>query len=213
MPHPIISHQAPTLFIKIKYPKRIDGTAICIGSLVPDLCEIFPLGIRPLTHSLLGLFIWTAPLTILLTMLFCRHIGPIISKFAKKDGLISKPLKYFGVDDWHILKKKVFNKQFFIVVFYSALIGGVTHLLFDLPAHKGITLFYPWTFPVPNFLQTLVIDLGTITIGIWQYEVSYRIYNVIWHIENAILFFISLYLLRNIKKHNLISKWDKNLKK
>ncbi len=181
MPHPIISHQAPTLFIKIKYPKRIDGTAICIGSLVPDLCEIFPLGIRPLTHSLLGLFIWTAPLTILLTMLFCRHIGPIISKFAKKDGLISKPLKY--------------------------------HLLFDLPAHGGITLFYPWTFPVPHFLQTLVIDLGTITIGIWQYDVSYRIYNVIWHIENAILFFISLYLLRNIKKHNLISKWDKNLKK
>lgn len=213
MPSPIISHQAPALFIKIKYPKRIDGTAICIGALVPDLHEIFWLGIRPLTHSFLGLFTWTAPLTILLTMLFCRYIGPIISNFAKKERLISKPLQFFGVDSWNILKKKVFNKQFFIVAFYSALIGGLTHLLFDLPAHKNVTLFYPWTFPVPNFLLTTVIDFGTISIGIWQYDVSYRIYNVIWHIENTILFFITLYLLRSIKKRDLISKWDKNLKK
>ena len=97
MPHPIISHQAPTPFIKMRYPKRIDGTAICIGALVPDLHEIFRLGIRPLTHSFLGLFIWTSPLTILLTMLFCRYIGPIISNFAKKEGLLSKPLQFFGV--------------------------------------------------------------------------------------------------------------------
>ncbi|MFW9948041.1 MAG: DUF4184 family protein [Candidatus Odinarchaeota archaeon] len=58
MPSPIISHQAPALFIKIKYPKKIDGTAICIGALVPDICEIIPLGIRTFTHSLLGLFLW-----------------------------------------------------------------------------------------------------------------------------------------------------------
>ncbi|MFX0136328.1 MAG: DUF4184 family protein [Candidatus Hodarchaeota archaeon] len=213
MPHPIISHQAPALFIKIRYPKRFDGTAICIGSLVPDLCEIFLLGIRPLTHSLLGLFIWTAPLTILLTMLFCRYIGPIISNFAKKEGLFLKPLKFFGLDNWDLLKKKVFNKQFFIVAFYSAIIGGLTHLLFDLPAHEGVALFYPWTFPVPNFLLITVIDFGTISIGIWQYDVSYRICNIIWHIENVILFFISLYLLRSIKKRDLLNKWDKNLEK
>ena len=213
MPSPIISHQAPALFIKIKYPKKIDGTAICIGTLVPDLCEIIPLGIRAFTHSLLGLLLWTVPMTIPLTMLFCRYIGPIISNFAKKDMLFSKPLQFFGVDNWDLLKKKVFNKQFFIVAFYSALIGGLTHLLFDLPAHSGITLFYPWIFSVPNFLLTTVVDFGTITIGIWQYDASYKIYNVIWHIENVILFFISLYLLRSIKKRDLISKWDTSLEK
>jgi len=215
MPSPLISHQAPALFIKMKYPKRIDGTAICIGALVPDLylisSYVFQLEIRQLTHSLLGLFTWTAPLTILLTMLFCRYIGPIISNFAKKEGLLSKPLQFFGLDSWNILKKKVFNKQFFIVALYSTLIGGLTHLLFDLPAHENVTFFYPWTFPVPNFLLTIVIDLGTISIGIWQYDVSYSVYNLIWHIENAILFFISLYLLRSIKKRDLINIWDKNI--
>ena len=213
MPSPIISHQAPALFIKLKYPKRIDGTAICIGTMVPDLCEIIPLGIRALTHSILGLFVWTAPLTILLTMLFCRYIGPIISKFTKKEGFLSKPLQFFGVDNWDLMQKKVFNKQFFLVAFYSALIGGATHLMFDLPAHGGITLFYPAIFPVPNFLLTTVIDFGTITIGIWQYDASYKIHNVIWHIENVILFFISLYLLRFIKKRELIRSWDKTLLK
>jgi membrane-bound metal-dependent hydrolase YbcI (DUF457 family) len=217
MPNPIISHQAPALLIKIKFPNRIDGTAICIGALVPDLylfsSYIFQLEIRRLTHSLLGLFLWTVPLTILLTMLFCRYIGPIISNFAKKEIILTKPLRFFGVDNWNIFKKKVFNKQFFIVAFYSALIGGLTHLLFDLPAHQSVTLFYPWIFPVPNFLLTKVIDFGTISIGIWQYDVSYKIYNIIWHIESVILFFISLYLLRFIKKHELISSWDKNIEK
>ncbi|MFW9948040.1 MAG: hypothetical protein ACFFDX_14545 [Candidatus Odinarchaeota archaeon] len=83
--------------------------------------------------------------------------------------------------------------------------------LFDLPAHSGITLFYPWIFSVPNILLITVIDFGTINIGIWKYDASYKIYNVIWHIENAILFIISLYLLRSIKKRDLIRIWDENI--
>ncbi|MFX0026988.1 MAG: DUF4184 family protein [Candidatus Hermodarchaeota archaeon] len=213
MPSPIISHQAPALFIKIKYPNRIDGSAICIGALVPDLHEIFFLGIRPLTHSFLGLFIWTVPLTILLTMLFCRYIGPILSNFAKKDGFLSKPLQFFGVDNWDILKKKVFNKQFFIIAFYSALIGGLTHLLFDLPSHGYIELFYPYILRVPDILWISLIDLGTLSIGVWQFNAVVRVYSIIWYIEDFILLIISLYLLRFIKKHDLISKWDKNLEK
>ena len=217
MPNAIISHQAPALLIKIKYPKRIDGTAICIGALVPDLSVIpellFPIYLRDISHSLLGLFIWTAPLTILLTMLFCRYIGPIISNFAKKDGLLSKPLKFFGVDNLDLLKKKVFNKQFFIVAFYSALIGGLTHLIFDLPSHGFIELFYPLILRAPDILWISLIDFGIISIGFLQFNVVIRVYSIIYFIEDFILFVLSLYLLRFIKKHDLISRWDKNLKK
>ncbi len=217
MPNAIPSHQAPALLIKIKYPKKIDGTAICIGALAPDLSVIpellFPLNLRDISHSLLGLFIWTAPLTILLTMLFCRYIGPIISNFAKKDVFLSKPLQFFGVDNWDRLKKKVYNKQFFIVAFYSALIGGLTHLLFDLPSHGYIELFYPYILRVPDILWIILIDFGTLSIGFWQFNAVIRVYSIIWYIEDFILLIISLYLLRFIKKHDLISKWEKNVKK
>jgi hypothetical protein len=217
MPNAIISHQAPALFIKIKFPNRIDGTAICIGALVPDLCVIpellFPIYLRDISHSLLGLLIWTAPLTFLLTMLFCRYIGPFISNFAKKNRFLSKPLQFFGVDNWDILKKKVFNRHFFIVAFYSALIGGLTHLILDLPSHGYVELFYPHILRVPDILWISLIDLGTISIGVWQFNAVIRVYSIIWFIEDFILLIISLYLLRIIKKRDLIRSWDKTLLK
>jgi hypothetical protein len=33
MPFTLISHQAPSLLIKTKFPRKIDGIAICIGSI------------------------------------------------------------------------------------------------------------------------------------------------------------------------------------
>jgi len=37
MPSGIVSHQAPGLLLKVKYPHKFDGTALAIGTLVPDL--------------------------------------------------------------------------------------------------------------------------------------------------------------------------------
>lgn len=211
MPSGVVSHQAPGLFLKIKYPYKFDGTALCISTFVPDLNVLvnpfLPFSFRSVTHSLLGLFIYTIPLTIILTILFCSYIGPFVANIAKRESRIYKPLKYFGIDEWDDLKKKKYNKRFFIVATYSALIGGLTHLLLDLPAHKSIELFFPLVMQSPDILLYSIVDFGPINIGPFVIERNLTVYQLIWTIETIIAFAIALYLLRYIKKRNLISKW------
>jgi len=197
-----LSHQAPGLLIKMKYPKRIDGTAICLSAFVPDLNVFFepfmPFSFRHVTHSLLGLLIWGAPITILLTILFSKYIGPRISEIAKKEGRLYRLMVYFGLDELHHLKRKQFNKRFYFVAFYSALIGGFTHILLDLPAHRYNELFFPWAlFLVPDILRVTVFEFNRII----------PLYELIWFIEDYILLGISLFLLRKIKKDGLIERW------
>ncbi|MFX1302083.1 MAG: DUF4184 family protein [Promethearchaeota archaeon] len=213
MPSGVISHQAPGLALKIKYPKRFDGTALCLSTLVPDfnvIIDLFiPFSFRNITHSLLGLFIYTIPLTIILTIIFCKYIGPFVSNLAKKNSKIYYPLKYFGIDEWDNLKKKEYNRRYFFVASYSSLIGAFTHLLLDLPAHEYIELFFPLIMQSPDFLLYSIVDFGPIYIGPLQIDRNLTVYQLIWTIETVITLVIALYLLRYIKKRNLISKWYK----
>jgi len=213
MPSGVISHQAPGLALKIKYPKRFDGTALCISTLVPDLNVIIdpfiPFSFRNITHSLLGLFIYTIPLTIILTIIFCTYIGPFVANLANRNSKIYKPLKYFGIDKWDNLKKKEYNRRYFTVASYSALIGGLTHLLLDLPAHEYIEIFFPIIFQSPDILLYSIVDFGPINIGPIQIDRNLTVYGLIWIIETLITLVIALYLLRYIKKRNLISQWYK----
>ena len=206
MPSPIISHQAPTFYLKIKFPKWIDGTAICIGALVPDM--IFSIELRHVSHSLIGQLFWTVPLTIIFSMIFCRYFASILSNIANKEGFIPKILRYFAIDEWRIVKSKKCDKKFFLVSFYSAFIGGLTHLLLDFPSHPYIELFYPWVIlPSFQFLQIPLVDLGVFTIGIWKFDAVITVSIVIWIVEDILLFISSLYLLRTIKKKDLLRSW------
>ncbi len=147
-------------------------------------------------------------MTLLFTIIFCRYIGPLCASLARRNSLFFKPLRYFGVDEWDHLKKKKYNRRYFIVASYSALIGGLTHLLLDLPAHEFIELFFPWVIlQNPDFLLYSIIDFGTITVGQVQIDRNLTVFQLIWIIETLITLVITLYLLRYIKKHNLISKW------
>jgi hypothetical protein len=215
MPSGVVSHQAPGLLLKVKYPKKFDGTALCIGTLVPDLNALidlfFPYYFRNITHSFLGLFIYTVPLTLILTILFCKFIGPFVANIAKRESRIFKPLKFFGIDDWDVFKNKKYNSKFFIVATYSALIGGLTHILLDLPAHKYNVLFFPIITLSPDILLYSIIDFGPLHLGPFVIDRNLTIYQLIWIIEDTITLISSLYLLRYIKKHNLMGKWYKEV--
>jgi membrane-bound metal-dependent hydrolase YbcI (DUF457 family) len=215
MPSGVISHQAPGLFLKVKYPRKFDGTALCLSTIIPDISVILDpfslFNFRNITHSLLGLVVLTIPLTIVLTMFFSSYLGPFLANLAKRNGSFWSPMKYFGVDEWDNLKKKKYNKRYFIVAAYSALIGGLTHLLLDLPSHEYVELFFPMVYQNPDFLLYSIIDFGSITIGSMQFDRNLTIYQLIWSIETLVGFVIALYLLRYIKNHNLISKWYKEI--
>jgi len=212
MPSAIFSHQAPALLIKMKYPSKIDGTAISLSTLIPDLGFLlepfisFPS--RNISHSLLGILVWTLPLTIIFTILFSKYVGPIISEYAKKDEFLPNQLKYFGIDEWNNLKLKNFDKRFYIITFYSAIIGGLTHLLLDLPSHENIELFFPWLIlKSPDFLLIPIVDYGFISIGQNQIKATFTVYQLIWILETVVFWILTLIILRYIKTHNLLNKW------
>lgn len=61
----------------------------------------------------------------------------------------------------------------------------------------------------PDFLLYSIVDFGPIYIGPLQIDRNLTVYQLIWTIETVITLVIALYLLRYIKKRNLISKWYK----
>ena len=203
MPSAIFSHQAPGLALKIRYPDKFDGTALCISTFVPDLTAIIdlflPFTLSGISHSFLGLIYYTIPLTLLLTLLFRKQVLPYISQVAKKEGKISKTLNYLGMDVWDKLKNKKYDRKSLVVAIYSAFIGGFTHLLLDLPSHAYIEFFFPWViFQSPELLLY----------SIWQWpNYNLTIFELFWIIESLITLALTVYLLRYIKKNNLISKW------
>jgi hypothetical protein len=215
MPSSIYSHQAPGLALKVKFPKKIDGTAISLGTFVPDITVLFEffftVDLRWLSHSLIGQLIWTVPLAVLTTLLFCRVIAPFCAKIASRNSLIFGPLRYFGIDEWKHLKNKKLSKKFWVVAVYSAIIGGITHLLLDLPSHGDIHIFFPWiVWQSPDFLLYTLVDFGMIPMGSYQAHAQLTVYDLIWLIESLITLLISLYYLRYIKTRNLIEKWYEN---
>lgn len=203
-----ISHQAPALYLKMKFPKLIDAPAICIGAIVPDLTLLF-FDLRLISHSLLGQLYWTVPITFILTILFTKYFAPFISKIAQKHGFVPKVMTYFGFDEWHIFASKKFNRRVILCVLYSSVIGGLTHILLDLPSHRAIELFYPWAvFRNLDFLWIPLADWGTISIFNWEYHVIVMVSDIVWVIEDIIFFSLSLYLFRLIKRKGLLKEWE-----
>lgn len=212
MPSSVLSHQAPGLVLKVMFPKKLDGTALCFGTIVPDLSVILnwllPFNFYGISHSFIGQLVWTLPLTIIAIIIFSKFVSSICAEIAMLKSRFFKPLRYFGIDQWKYLKNKEFNKKFWLTAIYSALIGGMTHILLDWPSHEYVQLLYPWLVaPSPGFLLYSIVDYGTITIGSFLIEANLTVYNLLWSIESIIALVISLYYLRYIKKRDLIRKW------
>ena len=213
MPNAFFSHQVPGLLIKSKFPKWIDGTAICIAAMVPDLnvfVDLFsPFRFRNLTHSLLGLVVWGFPLTIILTIIFANYVSSKVAAISQKRGLLFKIMRYLGFDEFKFIRKKKFTLKFILIAFYSSLIGGFTHLLLDLPAHGNIEMFFPLVIPNAPFLLTPIAEFNLITIGPLKFGGVLHVYEIVWSVEDAFLLISSLFILKYMKTNQLIKKWNK----
>ena len=191
MPFTLLFHQAPALAVKIRFPKRFDGTALCIGTMIPDLIFIieffYPIYLYRFTHSLIGQILWTTPLAIIASFIFSRYLGPLFSKISSQKKRFYGPLRYFGFDQLKYLKNKKFSRNYWIVVTYSALIGGIFHILLDWLVHESVYFLYPW-IETPNFYFLLysIVDYGIITLGPVTFEANLTLYNLLWFIRNSI---------------------------
>jgi len=209
MPSAILSHQAAVLPIKIKWPEKFDGTSLCVGSLIPDFqwfISPFYAGLTERTFHTIGDMVYTVPLSLVLVILFDKFLSPAASFLASNNhlGLISRCLAFFGVDEWHLQKRKKLSVQWLVKALYSIVLGILIHFLLDLPTHGQITYLLPfYEAEMPPWFLIEYTKLNLPIYGVWEATN----YNLLWFLFTVVFGLLTLYQLRYIKKHKLMAKW------
>ena len=198
MPSSVLSHQGIVLPLKIRYPDKFDGTALCVGSFVPDLSWFGSMFFGSFPdrgfHSI-GELVYTVPISILLVVLFDRVLLPLAAFFAKETrlGMISRLLSFFGIDDYHVLSKKRISIKWGVKATYSVLLGIFSHFLLDLPTHSWIPYlrpFYEGEMPEWFLHEYSFFGMAKATN-----------FNLLWFIFSVGFGILALYCMRHMKKH------------
>jgi hypothetical protein len=124
------SHAAAVVPFKLWWPRRFDGVALVVGSAAPDM--YYALNgylVVPPTHNLAGLFWFTLPVTLVATVLI-RRGAPVIAAH-----LPERP-SWLALRDYGVLGRV--RHRWYVTV-YSALLGGLTHIVWDGFTHAPIT--------------------------------------------------------------------------
>lgn len=101
-------------------------TALVLGALTPDLIRALPGVGREFSHSVPGVLLLAAPLAFVLTPLVSRWIVP---RFARLPGCEALARSGPSSFPW-------------LLMGLGALVGGFTHLLWDLFTHDGPTILH-----------------------------------------------------------------------
>ena len=139
----------------VKWPRRWDLLALSIGCVMSDLeiITIYPIvrtwdSGRGIMHSLLGVF----TINLLLTVLAARYVAP---------WLATRLDRRFPGKGWRMFAGHdiVTDRKAWPVTIGSAILGGLSHLGFDLFMHADTPLFWPWR-AVPISAVPWAVDLG-----------------------------------------------------
>lgn len=160
-----------------KYQKFFSFTALVVGSVAPDF-EYF-IRFQPkstVSHTLLGVFIFNLPLTLLLGYLFHRIV--------KKNFIQHLPspfdswFKIIADQDWNI-----YSLSGLFIFIYSALVGILSHILWDSFTHIHgffvahiplLSTTIVWNIPLYKILQHLSTLLGMVIILLFLNKIRYK---------------------------------------
>jgi hypothetical protein len=122
MPATFPSHAAAAVPFKLLWPRRFDGVALVVGSAAPDMYyALNGYVIVPPTHRLAGLLWFALPVTLVATVLI-RRSAPVIAAH-----LPARPA-WLALRDYGVLGQV--RHRWYVTV-YSALLGGLTHIVWD----------------------------------------------------------------------------------
>ena len=189
--------------LKIWYPQTFDGTALCIGSMIPDLDLLVP-GKR-IFHTLESLII-LLPLTYVGVILFNTLLAPRLALIAQRShqGRIGQILAYCGLETWDVLASKRFTARWFTRATYSAVIGMFSHFLLDLPTHDWFSYLRPFMdSPMPPWFLYSYGFVNVPVIG--SFAVTRA--RILWWGLTIGLGVTTLYCLRYMKKYHMPTKW------
>jgi hypothetical protein len=105
---------------------RLDTTCLVIGSMAPDFEYFLRVELNStISHTLLGLFVFTLPITLFSAWLFHRVLKEPALRVAPLRGRLAG----FAERPW--------PAQPLALLVLSALLGGLTHLVWDGITHAG----------------------------------------------------------------------------
>ncbi|MGF6887738.1 hypothetical protein ABIA39_006157 [Nocardia sp. GAS34] len=186
MPLTFPSHALPVLPLKIRWPHRLDGVALVVGSAVPDAS--YPVAgffSMPETHTPVALLWWCLPFGIVATTVIRRSAPQIAAHLPRLGG--------FDLPAYGVIGDVRYR---WYVTVYSILIGALTHIFWDGFTHDpagghgwGVARFpallhpsllgRPWWY----LLQQTSTCLGAVLAVALFYYIGRRGLLRIWHGE------------------------------
>lgn len=182
------AHPLAVLPLGIKKIKYFDLTALIIGSMAPDF-EYF-IHFKPYQlygHTLLGQLYYNLPLVIIVSLIYHYIL--------KESIIINLPFPYCA-RYYNLVKQKwrINSIRRFIIVAYSALIGMITHLIWDSFTHiKGF----------------FVTKLGILSSSVSILDFDIPIYKILQHGSTVIGLSIILLVLLKLQEKKLKIKFVK----
>ena len=179
------AHPAILLFLKPFKKLPLSWTALFIGSIIPDF-EYF-IWMSPsayVSHTILGIFIFNLPMTFIMAFIWHQLLQPILIHRIKFFHHRVQMEEYPAFMEW--IKKN------WMLFFSSALIGIITHLVWDSFSHADGYLVHR----IPLLLEF-------IQIGGYPIRTCY----VMWYISTGVGMLAIILWYIDLKKLFSVSTW------
>jgi hypothetical protein len=169
MPLTYLSHQAVVLPLKLASPRTMNGTALVLGSIAPDVEYYFRgYAIGTIGHTWPGQITFCLPVTLGLYWLVTRVIAVPLAAHLPAGGM-------FRLHDYALIARQLTGIRHWIVVCASALVGSSSHVLLDRFTGGWSTKYQSaGSWPPPDLLPSdaawaivqfaIWIGLGAVTI-------------------------------------------------
>jgi len=191
VPFTFFAHQVPVLPLKMAAPDRWDGTALVVGSIMPDLWYVTsgwlygPAGIELWIdgHQLNSLIPFCILPGLVMVGLIRRVVAPVVSAALPKGG-------FLRLRDYRLL---AFAHHRWWVTVYSLAIGWFSHVFLDAFTHNDGYFVENW-----SALQTSLLTIGGRNVTI------YRLLQYGGHVFGSIA---GAYLLLVVSRRKLQWTW------
>lgn len=121
------AHQGLIIAAKLRWPRAIDATALCIGAAAPDLAYAAGPWLNKQSHEPLGIVVWAVPITLIASWLVRWRAGRGIARQLPDLGPF-RLRSYAVVSD---------RRPRFRSTLASAALGAVSHIVIDAFTHAG----------------------------------------------------------------------------
>ena len=139
MPFTFLAHQAPVLPLKLWRPRWFSGAGLVIGSMAPDF-EKFVHGVDAgrFGHTLIGQVVYCLPMSLAVHWLLTRVVAEPLARYAPDLGP-------FHLRDYAASLAAAPSGRW-LVVGSSALVGSVSHVVFDGFTHadRRVVALFPF---------------------------------------------------------------------